>query len=166
LSDTIEAAVEKALDKKHMPVGVVRPVDKNILRMYMLGARPKEIAHDMGLGVQDIYQRLNNPAVKRELARLDIITDRELIKLIVVSKRRMLEASLEAADKLVEMMGDEEVKDGLKLKAIVKVLEYSHGKPKQSVVVSPGNEGGQLPEADVIDLDSMIESVEGENDGG
>lgn len=154
MSNTIEEAVEKALLSKNIPPGKVRPVDKNILRLHMMGATGTEIAKELGIRRETVSAVLNNPAIIKELERLDILTDKELIKLTSASKRRMLEASLDAADHLVEFM-DMETTDGLKLKAIIKVLEYAHGKPRQSVVITPGVEK-PLSDGDEDILNEMI----------
>jgi len=154
MSNTIEEAVVKALESKNIPPGKVRPIDKNILRLYMMGAKHEEIAKELGISKIVVNTALRNPAVKQELERLDILTDKELIKLTSASKRRMLEASLDAADHLIEFM-DGETTDGLKLKAIIKVLEYAHGKPRQSVVITPGVEK-PLSDGDESIIDEMI----------
>ena len=76
----------------------------------------------------------------------------------MASKRRMLEASLDAADALCEMVGGETL-PGLKLKAIIKVLEYVHGKPHQSISL-PGKGDKPLSEKGEMMIDKMILATE------
>ena len=165
MSNTIEEGLEKiresvdeALEPKHIPAGKVRPVDRNILRLHMLGAKDDEIAKELGVSRFVISAKLKNPIIKRELERLDILTDKELIKLTMASKRRMLEAGLTAADALVSFMSDASTQ-GLQLKAIIKVLEYAHGKPRQSIAISPDVEK-PLEDEDENLLDEMIDDSE------
>ena len=158
MSGTIEEAVNKALCSKNIPRGEVRVVDKNMVRMRMLGASNSEIAKELGVTPETVSYRLDNPKVKEEIERLDILTDKELIKLTMASKRRMLEASLKAADELCEMIEGETL-PGLKLKAIIKVLEYAHGKPHQSISL-PGKGDKPLSERGEMMIDKMILTTE------
>ena len=152
--EEIKKAVTEALSKKHMSPNKVRPIDKNILWMSMVGATDEEIAKEMGVTRYVVSNKLRNPIIQRELERLSKLVDKEIVGLTIASKKRMQEASLTAADALVSMI--EKAPDfNMKLKAIIKVLEYTHGKPRQSVSISP--EGGKpLSEDDEKIIDTMI----------
>ena len=129
--DEAKEAITEALSRKHMAPGKIRPIDKNILWMSMVGASDEEIAKEIGVTRYIISNKLRNPIIQRELERLGKIVDKEVVKLTVASKKRMQEASLAAADALVSM-----IEHG-SLPAIVKVLEFTHGKPRQSIAISP-----------------------------
>lgn len=147
-------AVTRALSRKHMSPDKVRPIDKNILWMSMVGATDEEIAREMGVTRLVISSKLRNPIIQREIERLSKIVDKEIVGLTIASKKRMQEASLTAADALVSMI-ETAPNFNDKLKAIIKVLEYTHGKPRQSIAISP--EGGKsLSEGDEKIIDVMI----------
>ena len=58
MSGTIEEAVNKALSSKNIPKGEVRVVDKNMVRMRMLGASNSEIAKELGVTPETVSHRL------------------------------------------------------------------------------------------------------------
>ena len=58
--DEAKEAVTEALDRRHIPSGVVRPIDKNILWMSMVGASDEEIAKEMGVTRYIISKKLRN----------------------------------------------------------------------------------------------------------
>ncbi|KKN52567.1 hypothetical protein LCGC14_0611190 [marine sediment metagenome] len=154
--DETREAISKALDKKHMSPGKVRPIDKNILWMSMVGASDEEIAKEIGVTRYVITNKLRNPIIQREMERLSKVVDKEIVGLTIASKKRMNEASLTAADALVSMI-ETAPNFNDKLKAIIKVLEYTHGKPRQSVAISV-DDGKPLSEDDEKIIDVMIDS--------
>ncbi len=154
VKESVEEAITEALSRKHMSPEKVRPIDKNILWMSMVGASDEEIAEEMGITKYVISSKLRNPIIVREIARLSKLVDKEVVQLTIASKKRMNEASLTAADALVSMI-ERAPNDGLKLKAIIKVLEYAHGKPRQSIAITPMIEK-PLSDGDEKILDAMI----------
>lgn len=158
----VKEAIKKSLDSKYIPPGKVRPIDKNILWMSMVGASDEEIAEEMGVTRYVVSTKLRNPIIQREMERLGRLVDKEVVKLTILSKKRMNEASLTAADALVSMI-ENAPNFGLKLKAIIKVLEYTHGKPRQSIAISPEVEK-PLSDDDSRILDEMITNGDGDGE--
>lgn len=150
---------EEVVDKK--PADKIRPIDKNILRMYFVGAKIKDIAKETKYSREFIREALDNPVVQKEIRRLDRLVEKRLVRAAIASKTKILEASVTAAQLLVDMMKRPYlIKE--RASAAVKVLEYTHGKPRIPIDAKISEEN--LSENDLKEMQEGLEEIENEGE--
>ena len=152
-----DKAVEKALDPANLPLKQVRMIDKAILQNFFMGMTVHDIAVKVDKTESAVRTALNRPEVQRELKRLDTRIENELVRQKVGAARTLQEAAVLAAKQLVDTMKTaESPKD--KNWAALKLIEYTLGKPKVSLVVSPGK--SELSDEDWDEMEAGLDEVE------
>ena len=146
--------IDEKLKPENIPDGKVRVIDKNILRMHFMGASIGEIAAEFKKTEGAVRRTLENPAVQREIKRLDKCVDGDIIRFKVTAERKLKEASVKAAKQLIDTM-ERSKSEKDKNWAALKVLEYTLGKPRIPIE-------GKLDVSALTDddLDEMREGME------
>jgi len=154
----VKDIIDDKLKPENIPNGKVRVIDKNILRMHFMGASVREIAKETKKTEGAVRKALNNPAVQREIKRLDRLVEGELVRSKITAERKLKEAMVKASDTLINTM-----KTAPSLKdrnwAALKVLEYTLGKPR--IPIEGKLEVSALTDED---LEEMREGLEGEKE--
>jgi len=152
-----DAVVKEVLKPENLPPKKVRMIDKNILQSYFGGETVHDIAVKIDKSESAVRAALERPEVQRELKRLDTRIENELVRQKVGAARTLQESAVLAARQLVDTMKTaESPKD--RNWAALKLLEYTLGKPKVSLEVSPGK--GELPQEDWDEMEAGAKKVE------